>query len=110
MDLIHYELEVRDCGNVQLECFNFKLQNEGSKNKQKMDKTLKMESHAKKSKVLPCTKMLPCATICRTKHLRNLILGTSWLPSEFQTHFVASTQKLYAPCSWQNTQASKIFQ
>ncbi len=105
MDLSHYELEVRNCGNIQLECFNFKLENEGSKNKQKMDNTLKMKSHAKKSIVLPSTKMLRCATICQTKHFRNPILGTSWLPSQFRTHSIANQETF---CSLLTTKYTSI--
>ncbi len=77
---------------------------------QKMDNILKMESHARKSKVLPGTKMFPCATICRTEHSKNLILGTSWLPFELQIHSIASTNKLSTPCSRKSTQAFKVFQ
>jgi hypothetical protein len=44
-----------------------------------MDNILKMENYARKFEVLPSTKMLSCVTICQTKHLRNLILGTFWL-------------------------------
>jgi hypothetical protein len=67
-----------------------------SNNKQKVDNILKMESHARKSEVLPSSKILPCATICRTKHLRNLVLGTFWLPLELQTHSITSTKNLFA--------------
>ncbi len=69
-----------------------------------------MERHSRKSEVLPSTKMLPCATICWTKHPENPILGTSWLPSGLQIHSIASTNKLFAPCSWKNTKASEFFQ
>jgi len=50
---------------------------DGSKNRQKVDIILKMEIHARKYKDLPGTKLLPRATICRTEHPRNPILGTS---------------------------------
>jgi hypothetical protein len=75
----------------------------GSKNKQKMDNVLKMESHVRKFEVLPSTKMLPCATICQIGHMINLILGTFWLPSKLQTHSIASTKKLFTFYSWKTT-------
>jgi hypothetical protein len=53
----------------------------GSENKQKMDNTLKIESHVRKFEVLPSTKMLPCATICRIECPRNHVMGTFWIPS-----------------------------
>jgi hypothetical protein len=82
---------------------------EGKNIMQKVDNTLKMESHARKFEVLPSTKMLPCATIYQIKRSRNPILGTSWLPLEFQTHSITSNKKLSAPYSWKSTQASKYF-
>jgi hypothetical protein len=68
---------------------------EGNKTKQKVDNILKMERHARKFKVLPITKMLPCATICQIECPKNLILGTFWLSFEFQTHSIASTKKTF---------------
>jgi hypothetical protein len=68
-----------------------------------------MESHARKFKVLPSTKMLPCATICQVERLQNPILGTSWFPLEFQTHSIISNKKHSTPYSWKSTQASKDF-
>ncbi len=38
-----------------------------------------MENHARKVRVLPSAKMLPCVTICQIGCLRNLALGTSWI-------------------------------
>jgi hypothetical protein len=113
VDLSYRELEVKDCGSVQFECLNFKLQKSkvrGNKNKQKVDNVLKMESHVRKFEVLLGTKMLPCAIICRAKFLKNLILGTSWPPSELQIHSIASTKKLFPPCSQKSTQTSEFFQ
>jgi hypothetical protein len=81
-----------------------------NKNSQKVDNILKMDSHARKFEVLPVTKMLPCATICRIEHPKNHVLGTPWLPLEFHTHFIASTKKLSTPCSWKNTRAFEVFQ
>jgi hypothetical protein len=82
---------------------------EGNKIMQKVDNILKMESHARKSKVLPGTKMLPCATICQIKHSRNPILATFWFPLEFQSHSITSNKKLSAPYSRKSTQVSKDF-
>ncbi len=68
-----------------------------------------MERHSRKFEVLPSTKMLPCATICWIEHPRNQVLGTSWFLSKLQTHSIASTKKLFAPCSHKSTWASEIF-
>jgi hypothetical protein len=73
--------------------------NEGNKKRQKLYNILKMESHARKSEVLPSTKMLPCATIYQIESLKNPVLGTFWLPSKILTHSIASTKKLSTPCS-----------
>ncbi len=54
--------------------------------------------------------MLPYVTICRTKCLRNLILGAYWLHSKLQTHSIASTKQLYIPWLQKSTRTSKVLQ
>ncbi len=52
-----------------------------------------MESQIRRFEVKLGAKMLPCATICQTEHLKSLALGTFWLPSKLQTHSIASTRQ-----------------
>jgi hypothetical protein len=68
-----------------------------------------MESHARKFEVLPNTKMLPCATICQIKHMKNPALGTSWLPLKLHIHSIASTTQLFAPCSQKSYEHLNFF-